>query len=38
MSPFSNASVPSRAMVIYACAFLFAALAFAVGRFGRRDL
>jgi len=38
MSPFSNASVPSRAMVVYAAVYLFAALGLAMRRFGRRDL
>jgi ABC-2 type transport system permease protein len=37
-SPFSNASVPSGAMVIYAALYLTAALAWAIRRFGRRDL
>jgi Cu-processing system permease protein len=38
MSPFSNASVPSPAMVAYAGTYLLVALSAAVGRFGRRDL
>jgi len=38
MSPFSNASVPSLAMVAYAAVYLLAALALAMYRFGRRDL
>jgi ABC-type transport system involved in multi-copper enzyme maturation permease subunit len=37
-SPFSNASVPSSAMVAYACIYLLATLALALRRFGRRDL
>ena len=37
-SPFSNASVPSLAMVAYAGFYLVAALALALRRFGRRDL
>jgi ABC-type transport system involved in multi-copper enzyme maturation permease subunit len=37
-SPFSNASVPSLAMVAYAGFYLVAALALAIRRFGRRDL
>ena len=37
-SPFSNASVPSYAMVAYAGVYLVAALALALRRFGRRDL
>jgi ABC-type transport system involved in multi-copper enzyme maturation permease subunit len=38
MSPFSNASVPSLAMVFYAALYLATALALAVRRFARRDL
>jgi ABC-2 type transport system permease protein len=38
MSPFSNASVPSLAMVVYAALYLLAALGLAMYRFGRRDL
>jgi Cu-processing system permease protein len=38
VTPFSNASVPSRAMVAYAVVYLVAALGMAVRRFGRRDL
>lgn len=38
MTPFSIASVPSGAMVIYAAVYLAAALALAVRRFSRRDL
>ncbi|MEK7404739.1 MAG: ABC transporter permease [Acidobacteriota bacterium] len=37
-SPFSIASVPSPAMVLYATAYLALALALAIRRFGRRDL
>ena len=37
-SPFSNASTPSLAMVEYAAVYLAMALAFAIRRFGRRDL
>jgi len=37
-SPFSNASTPSLAMVGYAAVYLAMALAFAIRRFGRRDL
>ncbi len=37
-SPFSNASVPSPAMVAYAAIYLAAALGLAIHRFGRRDL
>jgi len=37
-SPFSNASTPSLAMVGYATLYLAMALAFAIRRFGRRDL
>ncbi len=37
-SPFSNASTPSVAMVGYAAVYLAMALAFAIRRFGRRDL
>jgi Cu-processing system permease protein len=36
--PFVNTSVPSPLMVAYAALYLVAALAFAVGRFSRRDL
>jgi len=38
MSPFSNVSVPSLAMVAYAGVYLLAALGLAMHRFGRRDL
>ena len=38
ISPFSNASVPSRLMIGYAGVYLLAFLALAVRRFGRRDL
>ena len=38
MSPFSNASVPSAAMVIYAGFYLLVAISLAVRRFGHRDL
>jgi ABC-type transport system involved in multi-copper enzyme maturation permease subunit len=38
VSPFSNASVPSLAMVVYAGLYLAVALGFALGRFGQRDL
>ena len=38
ISPFSNASVPSKAMIGYAAIYLGLAMAFAVRRFGRRDL
>ncbi len=38
MSPFSNVSVPSVAMVAYAAVYLLAALGLAMYRFGRRDL
>ena len=37
-SPFSNASTPSLAMVGYAAVYLAMALAFAIRRFGQRDL
>jgi len=37
-SPFSSASTPSVAMVGYAAVYLAMALAFAIRRFGRRDL
>jgi hypothetical protein len=37
-SPFSNASVPSPAMVAYAAVYLLLALGLAIYRFGRRDL
>jgi Cu-processing system permease protein len=37
-SPFSNASVPSFAMVAYAGAYVVVALALALHRFGERDL
>jgi ABC-type transport system involved in multi-copper enzyme maturation permease subunit len=37
-SPFSNASVPSGAMVAYASVYLVVALGLALRRFGRRDL
>jgi hypothetical protein len=38
ISPFSNASVPSTAMIGYAAVYMVLVLAFAVRRFGRRDL
>jgi len=38
MSPFSNASVPSRSMVAYAAVYTLATLGLAMHRFGRRDL
>lgn len=38
MSPFSNASVPSLAMVFYATLYLATTLALALRRFGERDL
>ncbi len=38
MSPFSNASVPSVAMVVYAGVYLVVALSLAIRRFGQRDL
>ena len=38
MTPFSPASVPSPAMVVWAVAYLIAALAFAVRSFARRGL
>jgi ABC-type transport system involved in multi-copper enzyme maturation permease subunit len=38
ISPFSGASVPSLAMVLYAVLYLLAALALAVRSFSRRDL
>jgi len=38
ISPFNNASVPSKAMIGYAAVYLGLAMAFAVRRFGRRDL
>jgi Cu-processing system permease protein len=38
ISPFSNASVPSRLMIGYAGIYLLAFLMLAVRRFGRRDL
>ncbi|HEY6293663.1 MAG TPA: ABC transporter permease subunit [Terriglobia bacterium] len=38
ISPFSNASVPSRAMVVYAGLYMMVALLSATRRFGRRDL
>jgi ABC-2 type transport system permease protein len=38
VSPFNNASVPSRAMIVYAGLYLLAALLFALRRFSRRDL
>jgi ABC-type transport system involved in multi-copper enzyme maturation permease subunit len=38
VSPFSNASVPSLAMVVYAAAYLALALFFSIRRFARRDL
>jgi hypothetical protein len=38
ISPFSNASVPSRLMIGYAGIYLVAFLILAVRRFSRRDL
>lgn len=38
ISPFSNASVPSTAMIGYAAVYMVLVLVFAVRRFGRRDL
>ena len=38
MSPFSNASVPSRAMVVYAVAYLTLAFVCSIRRFTQRDL
>jgi Cu-processing system permease protein len=38
ISPFSNASVPSKAMIGYAAAYTVLVLALALRRFGRRDL
>jgi len=38
ISPFSNASVPSVAMVVYATTYLLVCLLFALRRFGLRDL
>ena len=38
LSPFSNASVPSPAMVAYAGVYLLVSLTLALRRFGRRDL
>jgi ABC-type transport system involved in multi-copper enzyme maturation permease subunit len=38
ISPFSNASVPSRAMIAYAVTYTILAMALALRRFGRRDL
>ncbi len=38
VSPFSNASVPSLAMVVYAVAYLSLVLFFSIRRFARRDL
>ena len=37
-SPFSNASVPSLAMIVYAGLYLLAAMELAVHHFGKRDL
>ena len=37
-SPFSAASVPSRFMILYACAYMTLALALGVRRFSQRDL
>jgi ABC-type transport system involved in multi-copper enzyme maturation permease subunit len=37
-SPFSAISVPSKAMILYACLYLAVALALAVRRFSERDL
>jgi ABC-type transport system involved in multi-copper enzyme maturation permease subunit len=38
VSPFSTLSVPSMAMIFYACLYMTIALAFAVRRFSQRDL
>jgi Cu-processing system permease protein len=38
ISPFNNASVPSKAMIGYAAVYMACVLVFALGRFGRRDL
>ena len=38
ISPFNNASVPSKAMIGYAAVYLGVAMAFAVRRLGQRDL
>jgi Cu-processing system permease protein len=38
ISPFGTESVPSRAMIVYAAAYLLVALAFAIRRFTSRDL
>lgn len=38
ISPFNNASVPSKAMIGYAAIYMALVMAFAVRRFGRRDL
>jgi len=38
ISPFSNASVPSKAMIGYAAVYMGLAMVFAARRFGRRDL
>jgi hypothetical protein len=37
-SPFADISIPSVAMIGYACAYLLIALAIAVHHFGERDL
>jgi hypothetical protein len=37
-SPFADISIPSAAMIGYACAYLFIALGVAVYHFGERDL
>jgi Cu-processing system permease protein len=37
-SPFSDISIPSAGMILYACAYLFIALGIAVYHFGERDL
>ena len=37
-SPFSNASVPSPTMIVYASIYLLVTLGLAIRRFGRRDL
>lgn len=38
ISPFSNASVPSKAMIAYAAIYMGLVMVFALRRFGRRDL
>lgn len=38
ISPFNNASVPSRAMIVYAGIYVILVMVFALRRFGRRDL